>query len=80
MLLLAHNRPRAISSPLLALLLVVTFILILFFAWWLKIRQDESEKMQDPEAAQTPPITTKELGLEDKEGKNGEEEEKQVEL
>lgn len=74
MVLLAHNRPRAISNPLLAIALVFTFIFLMFFTWWLKIRQDESEGMKDTETAQTPPTTTKELEAEDEEGRGIEEE------
>lgn len=73
MILLAHNRPRAISRPLFALALVLMFIFLIFFTWWLKIRQNESENMKDTEAAQTPPTTTKELGAEEEEGRNIEE-------
>lgn len=70
MILLPHNRARAISRPFLALALVLMFIFLIFFTWWLKIRQNESENMKDTE---TPPTTTKELGAEDEEGRNIEE-------
>lgn len=82
LLLLAHNRPRAISGPFLALFLVTLFVFILFFVWWLKVRRDESRKTQDPETTQMP-ATTKELEAEDGgekkcegEGEGGEEERK----
>lgn len=70
-LLLAHNRPRAINGPFLALSLVTLFAFIVFFAWWLKVRRDESGKMQDPETTQTP-TTAKELEAEDGEERKGE--------
>lgn len=69
MLFLAHNRPRAISGPFLALALVFTFIFLMFFVWWLKIKQDESEGMKDTEAAKAPPTTTGEPKAEDEEGR-----------
>lgn len=73
MLFLAHNRPRAISGPFLALALVFTFIFLMFFVWWLKVRQDESEGIRDTEAAQAPPTTT-EPKAEDKDGRKMEDE------
>lgn len=60
MLLLAHSRPRAISGPFFALVLILLFILLAFFAWWFKIRQDEHERMRDVEAAQASPPPVKE--------------------
>lgn len=74
MLFLAHNRPRAISGPFLALALVFTFIFLMFFVWWLRIRQDESEGMKDTEAAQTPPTTKDQPKAEDEEGEKMEDE------